>query len=137
MMVVSFFELGFIVADVLLIVVRVRELMQVAANRGLRLLLLRPDGAVQSLLATADIGISPEKVHRPSAEAKQLRHDRVVVVGFGKMAVGAILRRAHAAGGVREMGIECLAAVTLGRVGLLLGIHPLTIGILGADDDRA
>src|SRR2546425_556432 len=107
------------------------------ANGGLRLFLLSPNRAVQSFLATADIDISPEKVDRPGAEAKQLRHDRVVVVVLRDVAVGAIFRRAHAAGGVREMRIEGLAAITLGRDSLLLGIDPLTIRILRTDDNCA
>src|SRR5438309_10277848 len=101
-----------------------------AANGGLRLFLLRPDGAVQSFFATADIGISSKKVHCPSAETKQLRHDCIVVVVFGKVAVGAIFRRAFAAGGVREMRFKCLAAVTLSRHCLLWGIRLLTIRVL-------
>src|SRR3954454_14268354 len=53
------------------------------------------------------------------------------------MAVGAILGRADTAGGVREVRIESLAAVTFGRNGLLLGVNPFPVLILRADDDRA
>src|SRR5207247_9206923 len=44
---------------------------------------------------------------------------------------------ADAAGRVRKMRIERLAAVTLRGDRLLLGINPLAIGILRTDDDRA
>src|SRR5713226_6420213 len=53
------------------------------------------------------------------------------------MAVGAILGRSNAAGGVREMWIERLTAVSFRRKSLLLRINPFPIRILRADHDRA
>ena len=53
------------------------------------------------------------------------------------MAVGAVLGRADAARGVREMRIERLAAVAFRRNRLLLRVNPFAIRILRADHDRA
>ena len=53
------------------------------------------------------------------------------------MAVGAILCRADAAGGVREMRIEGLATVTFRREGLLLRVNPLAVRVLRTDHDCA
>src|SRR6266478_1513326 len=51
--------------------------------------------------------------------------------------MSAVLCGANAAGRVRKMRIERLAAVTLRGDRLLLGINPFAIGILRTDDDRA
>src|SRR5205823_6284874 len=53
------------------------------------------------------------------------------------MAVSAILSRADTAGGVREMRIEGLAAVTFRREGLLLRVNPLAVRVLRTDHDCA
>ena len=53
------------------------------------------------------------------------------------MAVGAVLGRSDAAGGVREVGIERLPAVTFCGDGLLLRVHPFAIRILRTDHDGA
>ena len=119
------------------VIVRIRELVQMTADRGLRFVRFGPDDAVQSFLALADVGVAAEEIHRAGAEAEQLRHPRVVVVVLREMAVGAILRRADAARGVREMRIERLAAVAFGADGLLLRVNPFAIRVLRADDHRA
>ena len=46
------------------------------------------------------------------------------------MAIGAILRRSDADGGVGEMWIERLTAVTFGGERLLLRVNPFAICIL-------
>ena len=111
--------------------------MQMTADHRLRFVRFGPDHGVKSFAAFADIGVATEEIHRAGAEAEQLRHPRVVVVVLREMAVGAILGRADAAGGVREMRIEGLAAVAFGRKRLLLRINPFAIRILRADHDRA
>ena len=92
---------------------------------------------MKSFAAFADVGVATEEIHRAGAEAEQLRHPRVVVVLLRQMAVGAILGRADAAGRVREMRIERLAAVTFGGKCLLLRVNPFAIRVLRTDHDRA
>src|SRR3954468_24310273 len=46
------------------------------------------------------------------------------------MAVRAVLSRSHAAGGVREMRIERLAAISLGGERLLLRVNPFAVRVL-------
>src|ERR1700730_12523572 len=53
------------------------------------------------------------------------------------MAVGAILRRADARSRVREVRVECLAAIAFSRKCLLLRINPFAVRVLRTDDDRA
>src|SRR5437879_5805379 len=115
------------VALVLCVIIRIGEFVQVAANCGLGFLLLGPDNRLKSLFGFADIGVTPKEIHCSSSKPKQLGHDRVVVVIFRNVAIGAILRRAHAAGGMWKMRIERLAAVALRRDGLLLRVSPLAI----------
>ncbi len=88
-------------------------------------------------LPFADVGVAPEEIHRAGAEAEQLRHPGVVVVSLGEMAIGAILRRPDAAGGVREMRVEGLAAVAFGGDGLRLRVDPFAVLVLRTDHDRA
>ena len=108
-----------------------------AADGGLRLLLLGPDHRANAFLARADPGVAAEEVDRARAEAEQLGHPGVVVARGGQMAIRAILGRADAAGGVREMRVERLAAIALRRDGLLLRIHPFAVRVLRTDDHRA
>src|ERR1039458_7704813 len=100
------------------------------ADGRLRLVRLGPNHAVEASRASADIGVTSKEVHRARAKTKQLRHDGIVVLLGGEMAVGAIFCRAHAAGRVGEMGIESLSAITFGGDGLLLRVDPFAIGIL-------
>ena len=123
--------------DVLLIVRRVGELVQMTADGGLRFVLFGPNNGMKSFPAFADVGVASEEIHRAGAEAEQLRHPRVVVVVVREMTVGAVFRRADAARRVREMRIERLTAVTFGGKCLLLRINPFAIRILRTDDDRA
>ena len=53
------------------------------------------------------------------------------------MTVFAILRRADAAGRVRQMRIVSLTTVTFRADGLLLRINPFAIRVLRTHDDRA
>src|SRR5215469_3996548 len=104
------------------------------AQRGLRLIALCPYYGIEPFFTFTYVSVAPEEIHRARPEAEQLRHPRVVVILFRKVAVGAVLRRAHTAGGVRKMRIERLTAVTFGAHRLLLRIHPFAIGILRPDD---
>ena len=53
------------------------------------------------------------------------------------MAIGAVLGGADAAGRVRKMRIERLAAVAFSGDGLLLRVNPFAIRVLRANDDGA
>src|SRR5439155_20625667 len=118
-------------------IVRVSQFLQVAAERGLRFFLFSPHHAVKAGISRSYPGVAAKEIHRAGAKAKHLSHPGIVVAVPGEMAIGAILRRSLAAGGVREMGIEGLPAVALGADGLLLGVHPFAIGVLRADNDSA
>ena len=126
---VGFGQLG-VGGEVLLIICRVSDAMQMAADHSLRLLLFCPDDSVKAFAPFAHIRVTAEEIHRPGAEAEELRHPGVVVVRLREMAIGAILRRAHTARGVREMRIESLPAVAFGRNRLRLRVNPLAILIL-------
>ena len=56
------------------------EILQMAAERGLRFVLFRPNHRVESAFAFADVGVAAEEIHRAGAEAEQRREPRVVVV---------------------------------------------------------
>ena len=120
-----------------LVIVRIGDLVQMTADGRLRLVGFRPDHGVESVASFADVGVAAEEIHRAGAEAEQLRHPGVVIVGLREMAVGAILRRADAAGGVREMRVERLAAVAFRGNGLLLRVNPFAVRVLRADHHRA
>ena len=65
------------------VVTRVGELLQMTADNGLRLIWFRPDYRIESLGPTADIRIAAKKIHRTSAESKQLCEPRIIVVSLG------------------------------------------------------
>ena len=134
MMMMRLLQHALLLLDVLLEIVRVSQPMQVAAQRRLRLLLLRPDHRFQPTLARADIGMATEEIHRPGTESEQLRHPRIVVIVLRRVTIRAVFRRAFAARSVREVRVERLAAVTLGAHRLLLRIDPLAIAILRTDN---
>ena len=125
-----------VVREMLGIVPRVGVLMHRASYHRLRLIGLGPDDAVQSLLA-ADPRIAAKEIHRPGAKAEQLGYPRIVILRLGQMAVGAVLGRPHAAGRVRKVRIESLAAITIPAHRLLLRIDPVPVLVLRADDHRA
>src|SRR3954471_12708962 len=114
----------------LLVVGGIRDLMEMAADRGLRLVRFRPDNAVEPFLAFADVRITTEEVHRAGTETEQLGHPGIVVVVRGEVAIRAVFRCPDATRGMREMRIERLAAVTFRRDGLGLRVNPFTILIL-------
>ena len=97
--------------DMFSVIGRVSDLVQMTADGRLRLVRFGPNDGVEPSLPFADVGVTPEEIHRAGAETEQLRHPGVVVVVLREMAVGAILRCADAARGVREMRVERLAAV--------------------------
>src|SRR5437762_3333746 len=94
------------------VIIRIRDPVQMTADRGLRFVRFGPNDGVKSFASFADKGVAPKKIHRARAEPEKLRHPRVVVVVLRKMAVGAIFRGADAAGRVWKMRVERLAAVT-------------------------
>src|SRR5688572_1948978 len=96
-------------------VVRVGKFVEVTADGGLRFVLLGPGNSVESTFTGTDISVAAEKVDRAGTETEQLRHDCIVVVGLGDVTIGATFCCANTAGGVREVRVERLAAVTFGR----------------------
>src|SRR6266487_3804189 len=100
--------------DMFLVVRGISDLMKMTADDGLRFVRFGPDHGVKSFAPFADVSIAPKEIDRAGAEAQQLRHPSIVVVRLRQMAVGAILGCANAARRVREMWIECLAAVAFG-----------------------
>ncbi len=133
--VVGLGEDGAVGGDVGVVIFRIREAVEVAAEGGLGLVALGPDDGVEAVVAGGDVGVAAEEVDRAGAEAEELGHPGVVVVLLGEVAVGAVLGRADGGRGVGEVGVEGLARVALGGDGLLLGIDPLAVGVLRADDD--
>src|SRR5204863_5631408 len=94
------------------VIIRISDLVQVAADHGLGLLRFGPNHGVQAFAPFADVGVATKEIHRARPESEELRHPGVVVIVLGEMAVSATLCRADTAGGVREMRIEGLATVT-------------------------
>src|ERR1041385_1705925 len=92
-------EFAFVFLDVVQIVRRIRELVQMAAERGLRFFLLRPNDRLETALTFTDVGVASEEIHRARAETEQRREPRVVVVVLRNVAISAALRCADAAGG--------------------------------------
>src|SRR5687768_7812902 len=117
------------VLDMCLVVFRVGMLVEAAADWRLRLLGFGPDNAVELVFA-ADPGVTAEEVDGARAEAEQRSHPGVVIVRGAEVTVGAVLGGALAAGGVREMWIERLAAVTFAADGLDLRIDLLAVRVL-------
>src|SRR4051812_22837240 len=106
--------------------------MEMAADGRLWLIGFGPDDGMKPFAAFADVSVAPEEVHGPGAEAEELRHPGVVIVIPGEVTIGAILRRPDAAGRVRKMRVERLAAVTFRRKSLSLRIDPFAVRILRA-----
>src|SRR5207249_2794167 len=79
--------------DMLFIVGRVSNRVQMTADHRLRLVGFGPNNRMQSVASFANIRVAPEEIYRAGAEAEQLRHPGVVVVLLGQMAVGAVLGR--------------------------------------------
>src|SRR4051812_19182842 len=110
------------------VIVRIRDLMEMAANRSLWLIGLRPDHGMEAFAPFADVSVTSEEIDRPGSEPEELGHPGIIVVALRDVAVGAILRRPDAAGGVRKVRIERLAAVTFGGKRLGLRVNPFAIG---------
>jgi len=98
--------------DVFGVVARVGEALEVGANGGLRFLALGPDDGIEAGGTGGDVGVAAKEVDRAGAEAEELSHPSVVVVGGGKVAIGAALGGADGRRGVWEVGVESLAAPT-------------------------
>src|SRR5205085_7275916 len=92
---------------------------------------------MEPVLAFADIRVTSEEIYGAGPEPEELCHPGVVVVVLREMTVGAILGRSDAAGGMREVRIERLAAIAFRRESLRLRVDPFAIRILRADHDRA
>ena len=54
--------------DMLLVVGRVSDLLEMAANRRLRLVWLGPNHGVKSVMSLADIRVAPEEIYGARAE---------------------------------------------------------------------
>src|SRR5690349_2431529 len=124
---VSFLQLTFVLLNMALVIRGVGKFVQMTSKRGLRFILLGPNDSFESVLALADVSVATEEIYRARAETQQRCEPRVVVIVFRDVAVGAILRRADAAGRVRQMRIVSLTAVTFRADSLLLRIDPFAI----------
>ncbi len=101
--------------DMFLVIIRIGDFLQMAADGRLRFVRFRPDDGVKPSLPFADVSVAAEEIHRAGAEAEQLTPSRRCCRSFfERWQSVAIFRRADAAGGVREMRVEGLAAVTFG-----------------------
>jgi hypothetical protein len=95
---------------VLAIVCGIRQFVQVAPDCGLGFLLLGPGNSIEACRASSDIGIASKEIYGASPKTKKLCDDGVIVLFFGNMAIGAVLRRPNAARCMREMWVEGLSA---------------------------
>ena len=145
---------GAVGGDVLGEIVREGDMVERAAEDGLRLLLLGHRDAGEAPVAEADPRVAADEVGVVRPLHQQLRHDGVVVLGLGDVAVGAHLRFVRATGagglapvprgadgpaadGVGDIRAEGDAAEALRRDRLLLDIDRLPARVVGADMDRA
>jgi hypothetical protein len=72
------------------------HLLKVTADGGLRFVRLGPDHAMKPLFAAANVSVTSKEIRCARAETQQLRHDGIVIVVLGQMAIGAVLRCANA-----------------------------------------
>jgi hypothetical protein len=103
--------------------VRIRVTVQVAADHGLRLVPLG-DRHRDNGTGTSNIGVVADEVDEIGTLHQQLRHDCVVVVASGQVAINARL----GFGLALSMGIvriECLRAEAAGRRRLATGLDKL------------
>ena len=119
---------------VLLVVVRVRVALQVAADDGLRLVELGHAHGVDLAFA-ADPRVVPDEVDELRTEQQQLGHDRVVVVRLRQVAVGAGLRFGPALR-VRVVRGERLRRVAGRRDRRLLDVDALAVHVLRGQHQR-
>ena len=134
---VGLLQQPFVFFEVTLEILRVGELMEMAAKGRLRFVLFRPGHRIEAPFARANPGIAPKEIHGAIPKPEHLGHPRVVVALPGYMAIAAILCCSLSTRRMREMRIECLAAITFSADRLLLGVNPLAVRILRADDHRA
>ena len=127
---------NFLAFEMILIIAWVSGFVERASDGGLRLFVFSPDDSVERVFAS-DPGVASEEVDRARAETEELGDPRLVIVGFGEVTIRAIFCGAFPAGGVGEVRVKGLAAVAIAADGLLLGVDPFPIGVLGADDHRA
>ena len=71
------------------VVLRVGELLQVAADYGLRLVVLGDGDGLEAVAALAHVGVAAQEVDEVGALQQQLRHPGVVVVVARDVAIGA------------------------------------------------
>ena len=102
-------------------IVGIGDFVQRAADDRLRLLALGYFDRFKALFALGDPAILADEVDEIGALHQQLRHDGVVVVLLGQMAIGAGLGFCRAAGGDRQ-------AVKIGNVSIFL-CGPATHGV--------
>src|SRR5215471_2212312 len=107
----------------------VSELMQVASNNGLRLIVLRYGHGLQTVAALPNICVASYEIDKVRPLQKQLRHPRIVIVFSRNMTISTSLRL-PGPNGMGIMRIECLAVIAFGRTRLLLMIDPFTVRIL-------
>ena len=101
--------------DVLAVIVGKGELVQRAADDGLRLVALGDDHGRQPVVAGRDPAVAADEVDVVRPLHQELGHDRVVVVVLREMAVGAHL----GVGVARQIGARVGRPAVLGIPGWL------------------
>src|SRR5437763_15597214 len=110
------------------------ELVKVTSDHGLGLITFCDRNCFEAVLAFADVHIASHEVDEVCSQHQQLSHDRVVVTGFGNVAVGTSLSFGCPYG-MWNMSREGLSAVALCRHRLLSLIDVFAIAGLRTDDD--
>ena len=134
-MLVRVFEFA-VVLKMLGVVVGIHELMQRAADDGLRLITFGDDDRFESVFSRANPAVAAHEVEVVRPVHEQLRHQRVVVFVVREMAVGTLFRTVFAANRVRDVGRERDAAHAVGGDRLLLDVDRLAVVVVAADMDR-
>ena len=128
-------ELASVVLDMHAPVIGIGIFVQVGAQHSLRLVKFGDAYRGQPAFKAGPC-VHPDKVHEIRTEQKQLRHDRVVVLCFGEVAIGAGLRLGQAHG-VREVRREGLRREADGADRGLLHIDAFAVDVGRGQDQRA
>ena len=115
--------------DMLFVVIRIRNLLEIASDHCGRFVVFGNGHGFVSLVASGDKNVASHEIHEVRALQQQLRHPGVVVVGARNVTIRAPLGLFS----THRMGNECtesLSTEAFGRNGLLLVVEPVAIAIL-------
>ena len=132
---IGFFQLA-ISREVLLIILRVCDALQIAANDGRGLVMLGDSNSIETFCAVGHINIAAHEIQQVGALKQYLRHPGVVVVAIRDVTIVAAFRFLSA-NRVWDKCAERSAAQALGGNRLLRVVNPVAILILRADENRA